>query len=118
MYFLLFTSFFVLNNASAGIPSTRCSTADAGVRRVVVMPGIESIHVKTGRDSFVELEARILLIKESNIQIIRNIGTTKTYSATLNISKNDGSLMPDPYATNKKEDGSIEVDAICESYSF
>ncbi len=110
-------------NVLAGIPKTVCSTPNAGIQRVAEMPGIEFLNVRLNSKGKVEkLSLEDLNIEESNIHVIREKRSGgsygKTYSATLSISKTDGSIMPDAYTTVRKADGSLEVDAICEFSVF
>jgi hypothetical protein len=111
-------------NVLAGIPKTVCSTPNAGIQLISEMPGIDFLIVRLDSEGTTEkLSVMDVNIEESNIHVIREKSGSggsyrKTYSATLSISKADGSLMPDAYTTVRKDDGSLEVDAICEFSVF
>lgn len=115
--------------AAAGIPSTRCSDASAGVRKIVQFPGMEAIEITLDQmGNKATIPTSELVVKESQINVIRETSTgagagqrgssSKVYSAKLNVSKADGTSMPQAYTTNTKEDGSIEVDVICERSAY
>ncbi len=109
----------------AGIPSTICSDASGGIRQVAEAPGVESIQIKikfSGESEIIQTSE--LKILASNVHVIRENKASgrgdghrgsysKTYSATLNISRVNNMPMPDAYTTTRKADGSLEVDVIC-----
>ena len=120
---LLLALLVVSGNVFAGIPTTQCSTHDAGVRQVSDYPGSESLVVKLdGKGKEAKITMRDLTVKQSNIHVIREhqaqMSYSKIYSATLSISRDNGEKMPDAYTANRNEDGSLTVDVICEFSVF
>lgn len=121
---LLIVSLFVLSsNVFAGIPTTQCSTANGGVRQVSDMPGSESLVIRMDRSGkVVKIPMRELTVKQSNVNLIREhsaqMSYSKIYSATLDISRDNGEKMPDAYAANRNDDGTLTIDVICEFSVF
>lgn len=117
-----------LSSAQAGVPTTVCSTADGGIRLKSEFSGMQHLEITTNHEgAFERLERADYRVKETEVNVLssRTSGgamgrrsTQRIYSAKLTITKADGSAMPDAYAANVAEDGSLTVHAICRFSSF